>query len=169
MNPRYAPVALRAGHRCEYCRAPEVVFNFPFEVEHIIPVSRGGLDTESNWALACRSCNLRKATHLSGIDPENQVIVRLFHPREDRWEEHFQLDIESGRIEGLTVTGRVTVARLEIREVATSEMEHCEVFRWFQPGKEIFLDLEKFEEILDAILECIDQLRDNPQQYVRTT
>ena len=107
MNPRYAQVALRAGHRCEYCRAPEVVFNFPFEVEHIIPVSRGGLDTEFNWALACRSCNLRKATHLSGIDPENRAIVRLFHPREDRWEEHFQLDSESGRIEGLTVTGRV--------------------------------------------------------------
>ena len=114
MNPRYAQVALRAGHRCEYCRAPEVVFNFPFEVEHIIPVSGGGLDTESNWALACRSCNLRKATHLSGIDPENQAIVRLFHPREDRWEEHFRLDIESGRIEGLTVTGRATVTRLEM-------------------------------------------------------
>ena len=48
MNPRYAQVALRAGHRCESCRAPEVVFNFPFEVEHIIPVSRGGLDTEFN-------------------------------------------------------------------------------------------------------------------------
>lgn len=114
MNPRYAQVALQAGHRCEYCRAPEVVFNFPFEVEHIIPVSRGGLDTEFNWALACRSCNLRKATHLSGIDPENQAIVRLFHPREDRWEEHFQLDSESGRIEGLTLTGRATVIRLEM-------------------------------------------------------
>ncbi len=48
MNPRYVQVALRAGHRCEYCHAPEVVFNFPFEVEHIIPVSRCGLDTESN-------------------------------------------------------------------------------------------------------------------------
>jgi hypothetical protein len=114
MNPRYIQVALRAEHRCEYCHAPEVVFNFPFEVEHIIPVSNGGLDTESNWALACRSCNLRKATHLSGIDPENQAIVRLFDPREDRGEEHFRLDIESGRIEGLTVTGRATVTRLEM-------------------------------------------------------
>ena len=36
MNPRYSAVAERAGHRCEYCGAPEVVFNFPFEVEHII-------------------------------------------------------------------------------------------------------------------------------------
>ena len=36
MNRFYSEVAERAGHRCEYCRAPEVVFNFPFEVEHII-------------------------------------------------------------------------------------------------------------------------------------
>ena len=27
MNPRYARVAGRAGHRCEYCRAPEAIFN----------------------------------------------------------------------------------------------------------------------------------------------
>lgn len=114
MNPRYAQVALRAGHRCEYCRAPEVVFNFPFEVEHIIPVSRGGLDTEPNWALACRSCNLRKAMHLSGVDPESQAVARLFHPRGDRWQQHFQLDLESGRIEGLSIIGKATVARLEM-------------------------------------------------------
>ena len=63
MNPRYARVALRAEHRCEYCRALEAIFNFPFEVEHIVPVSREGVDFETNWALACRSYNLRQATH----------------------------------------------------------------------------------------------------------
>jgi hypothetical protein len=36
MNPRHARVAARAAHRCEYCHAPEALFNFPFEVEHII-------------------------------------------------------------------------------------------------------------------------------------
>jgi hypothetical protein len=118
MNPRYVQVALRAGHRCEYCRAPEAVFNFPFEVEHIIPVSRGGTDTEANWALACRSCNLRKAAHMSGVDPESQGAVRLFHPREDRWKEHFQADPGSGEITGLTAVGRTTIARLEMNGTA---------------------------------------------------
>lgn len=118
MNPRYADVALRARHRCEYCRAPEAVFNFPFEVEHIIPASRGGTDTETNWALACRSCNLRKATHIGGIDPGIQAVVRLFHPREDRWEEHFHVHTVSGEIEGLTPIGRATVARLEMNSDA---------------------------------------------------
>ena len=69
MNPHYAQVALQAGHRCEYCHAPEAVFNFPLEVEHIVPLSRGDDDTAANWALACRACNLYKATHLSGSDP----------------------------------------------------------------------------------------------------
>jgi len=35
MNSFYTLVADRAAHRCEYCHAPELVFNFPFEVEHI--------------------------------------------------------------------------------------------------------------------------------------
>ena len=60
MNPHYVEIARRANHRCEYCQAPEVVFNFPFEVEHIIPLSRQGANDQTNLALACRSCNLRK-------------------------------------------------------------------------------------------------------------
>lgn len=52
MNPHYTQVAIRAAHRCEYCHAPEAVFNFPMEVEHIVPVSRGGDDNTTNWALA---------------------------------------------------------------------------------------------------------------------
>jgi HNH endonuclease len=118
MNPHYAQVALRAGHRCEYCHAPEAVFNFPLEVEHIVPLSRGGEDTATNWALACRACNLYKATHLTGSDPENHAVVRLFHPREDRWEEHFQVATESGEIMGCSPVGRVTVTRLEMNSIA---------------------------------------------------
>lgn len=55
------------------------------------------------------------------------------------------------------------------RGIAIPEVRRCEVFRWFQPGEEIFLDRDRFEEILDAVLECIAQLRDNPWQFVRTT
>lgn len=48
MNAHYPEVALRADHRCEYCHAPEAVFHFAFEVEHIAPDSRGGIDNEGN-------------------------------------------------------------------------------------------------------------------------
>jgi len=118
MNPHYAQVALRAGHRCEYCHAPEAVFNFPLEVEHIVPVARGGDDTAANWALACRACNLYKAMHVNGSDPESHEMVRLFHPREDRWENHFQVVIESGEIVGRTSIGRATAARLGMNSAA---------------------------------------------------
>ena len=118
MNPHYTPVALRAGHRCEYCHAPEAVFNLPLEVEHIVPVSRGGDDTAANWALACRACNLYKATHVHGSDPESHAVVRLFHPREDQWEDHFRVAAESGEIEGLTPVGSATVARLGMNSAA---------------------------------------------------
>lgn len=114
MNPRYGQVALRAEHRCEYCHAPEAVFNFPFEVEHITPVALGGSDELSNLALACRSCNLRKAAHRSGLDPASQAVVLLFHPRQDLWEEHFRATAPSGEIEGLTAIGRATVTRLQM-------------------------------------------------------
>lgn len=118
MNPRYPQVALRAGHRCEYCHAPEAVFNLPLEVEHIMPVTRGGEDNTANWALACRACNLYKAAHVSGSDPVSKTAVRLFHPRTDQWEDHFQVDPESGTILGLTPIGRATVARLSMNRRA---------------------------------------------------
>jgi hypothetical protein len=118
MNPHYPEVALRAGHRCEYCHAPEAVFNLPLEVEHIVPLARGGEDTAANWALACRACNLYKAAHVTGRDPESSVVVRLFHPREEQWDDHFQVAPESGEIVGRTPIGRATVTRLGLNSAA---------------------------------------------------
>jgi len=118
MNPLYVRVALRAGHRCEYCHAPEAVFNFSFEVEHIVPVARGGTSNEANLAMACRSCNLRKAVHLSGEDPQSGEMVRLFRPREETWEGHFVVKEESDEVLGLTPIGRATIARLDMNSPA---------------------------------------------------
>lgn len=114
MNPNYQLVADRANHRCEYCHAPELVFNFPFEVEHIIPLSRKGADSEENLALACRSCNLRKGNRISAIDTNSNTDVRFFHPRKDEWDKHFQPDTVSGKINGKTSIGEVTVDSLEM-------------------------------------------------------
>ncbi|MEQ8386764.1 MAG: HNH endonuclease signature motif containing protein [Coleofasciculus sp. A1-SPW-01] len=118
MNPFYTLVADRAFHRCEYCHAPELVFNFPFEVEHIIPLYRGGANAEFNLALACRSCNLRKGTRISGLDPESNREVSLFHPRQDLWDDHFQVDSDSGKLVAKTPIGRVAIAYLEMNSQA---------------------------------------------------
>lgn len=42
--------------RCAYCNEPLL----RWEVDHVIPVSRGGADTPDNLALACSRCNNQK-------------------------------------------------------------------------------------------------------------
>jgi hypothetical protein len=121
MNKRYAGVAERAGHRCEYCHAPEAIFNLPFEVEHIAPRSRGGADDESNLALSCRSFNLFKSDQETSIDEETREVVPLFHPRRDRWDEHFRVEPEGGALQGLTPVGRVTVVCLRMNRAVQRE------------------------------------------------
>jgi hypothetical protein len=121
VNPHYVRVAARAGHRCEYCRAPEVVFNFPFEVEHIVPPMHGGTDVDDNLALSCRACNVRKGAQVRHVDPVTRSTVRFFDPRRDRWEDHFRVDVGAGVIEGMTAMGRATVARMAMNTDAQVE------------------------------------------------
>jgi hypothetical protein len=118
MNPYYSAIAERANHRCEYCHAPELVFNFPFEVEHITPLSQQGTNDESNLALACRSCNLRKGTRISGIDNDSNSEVQFFHPRQNLWGEHFQIDTETGMVMEINAVGKVTVENLKMNSAA---------------------------------------------------
>jgi hypothetical protein len=114
MNSQYSQVAERAAHRCEYCRAPEAIFNFPFEVEHIVPTSKRGADDAANLALACRSCNLFKLDHLAGIDLDTNQEAGLFNPRRDSWHEHFNVEPDSAKIRGKTAAGRATIERLRM-------------------------------------------------------
>lgn len=46
------------GRRCAYCGAT----GQKLQIEHIIPVVRGGSDSLSNLTLACQPCNLQKNT-----------------------------------------------------------------------------------------------------------
>ena len=98
MNRWYPFVGARADFRCEYCRAPERGANFAFEVEHIHPQALEGQTVSENLALSCRACNLFKADHVVGVDPETGVSVRLFHPRNDVWTDHFELDYATPRL-----------------------------------------------------------------------
>jgi len=82
-------VRIRAKFQCEYCRMPEIVAMTDFEIDHIIARSHGGETNAGNLALACFHCNSFKGPNLAGIDPHSRRIVRLFHPRKDRWKAHF--------------------------------------------------------------------------------
>lgn len=50
----------RDGWRCRYCGDTEG----PFECDHVLPISRGGSNDESNLATACRRCNRSKRAKL---------------------------------------------------------------------------------------------------------
>jgi hypothetical protein len=70
--------------------------------------------------LACHRCNLRKGPNLTGVDPVNGEVVPLFHPRRDRWAEHFLL--RGVRIQGPTPAGRATVHVLAINDARRVEL-----------------------------------------------
>ncbi|HEY3242492.1 MAG TPA: HNH endonuclease [Phycisphaerae bacterium] len=114
MNLAYGWVAQRAEFRCEYCRAPATLFNFNFEIEHILPLSRGGDDSPANLALACRACNAFKGSTVTGRDPATHAEVELFHPHRHRWDEHFRFEPQGAEVLGVTPIGRATAARLQL-------------------------------------------------------
>jgi hypothetical protein len=105
-------VALRAGSRCEYCGLSQEGQEATFHVDHIVPKASGGVTRAENLALACVSCSLRKEARRSAIEPSSGRRVAFFHPRRQRWRDHFRW--EGVRILGLTPTGRVTVAALQM-------------------------------------------------------
>ena len=102
----------RASGRCEYCRMRQEFDELTFQVEHIIPRKHNGPDEPGNLALACFACNNHKGTNLSGLDSQTGQMTRLFHPRQDKWDEHFEW--KQGRLIGLTAIGRTTIDVLAI-------------------------------------------------------
>jgi hypothetical protein len=114
----YVPLALRreihqrAAGRCEYCRIHEDDCYMPHEVDHIYAEKHGGSTTEHNLCLCCVICNRHKGSDLASLDPLTGEITPLFHPRRDRWADHFRID--GAMIEPLTPQGRVTVRLLQM-------------------------------------------------------
>jgi hypothetical protein len=108
-------VRQRAGNCCEYCRLPESAGTVTFHVDHIIPVKHDGEDDTDNLCLACYHCNGYKGADIAGFDPVTRDLTRLYHPREQVWNDHFRLE-EGAVIVGLTPEGRTTARVLRFNE-----------------------------------------------------
>ena len=107
-----AEVARRANHRCEYCLIHEDDAGFPRQLDHILSLKHAGSSTADNLAYACVLCNRHKGTDVASVEPRTGKVFRLFHPRQDRWSDHFQLVGEF--IEPSTEIGEVTVRLLRL-------------------------------------------------------
>lgn len=125
-----AHVRQRAANRCEYCRLHQDQSVLQFHIEHIIPRKHGGDSTERNLALACNHCNLHKGPNLTGIDPKTNKIVRLFHPRRQKWQTHFHAN-------GVTIVGRTAVSRSTIRVLEMNGDEQLQLRETLQSLKQL--------------------------------
>ena len=102
----------RAGRCCEYCLVPNSAVFASHEIDHIIAQKHGGATETDNLALSCTLCNKHKGSDLGSLDPDTGELVPLFHPRQDRWTDHFQLD--GARFEPLSAKARVTIKLLHL-------------------------------------------------------
>jgi hypothetical protein len=120
-NALRALVCRRVGDICEYCRLPQTASCIVrFHVEHIIARQHGGQTEPDNLALACSYCNFHKGPNIAGLDPESGQLVPLFHPRRDRWKDHFGW-------KGATIVGRTPIGRATAELLAMNDWQRTEL------------------------------------------
>jgi hypothetical protein len=101
---------------------PEAASDFTFPVDHVIARQHQGQTTLENLALACPRCNAHKGPNLATVDWPSEDLVRLYRPRQDRWEDHFRM--EGAVIMGGTAIGKGTARLFDMnsaRRVATRQ------------------------------------------------
>jgi len=109
-------IRLAARQRCGYCLSPQQLVMARLEIEHIVPLAKGGSNDEANLWLACPICNSHKADKVVGIDPETGTETALFNPRQQRWADHFRWTASGLYLVGLTSTGRATIVALHLND-----------------------------------------------------
>jgi hypothetical protein len=110
----------RASYHCEYCQAFQQII-VSLEIDHIIPVSLGGKTELDNLCASCDKCNNYKKNAIEAIDPHTNTVQRLFNPRSQQWEHHFQWSEDGLILIGLTPIGRATIERLKLNRTAIIE------------------------------------------------
>lgn len=120
MSQVYIPAELRrrvteeGRSRCGYCLTSQAIVAVPMHIEHIVPLAVGGQTVPENLWLACPLCNGYKGVQTHAVDPETSERVPLFHPRAQRWDEHFAWSEDGTEIIGQTSVGRATVQALRL-------------------------------------------------------
>jgi len=114
----------RARGCCEYCRSQLDYATQSFSVEHIAPRTRGGKTELDNLAFACQGCNGHKYTKTAGYDSVSNQFAPLYHPRQQKWRNHFRWNNDFSLIVGVTPTGRATVDTLQLNRHGVQNLRH---------------------------------------------
>ena len=128
-------VRQRASNRCEYCLSHQDYVMGILQIDHVMPVAKGGSNAEDNLCLACELCNQYKWTQTEGLDSQTGETVALFHPRQQKWHEHFTWSEDGTAIIGLTACGRSTVIALRLNNsIAVTVRRNWVRAGWHPPG-----------------------------------
>lgn len=69
---------------------PQSCTQLPHEADHIRAQKHRGPATLKNLCWACALCNAHKGSDASAYVPGTDELVRLFNPRVDPWDDHFE-------------------------------------------------------------------------------
>lgn len=116
-HPRHELVRSRYGGCCGYCGVSEVDAAGELTVDHFIPSSAAGDDSDDNLVYCCSRCNLYKADFLPDARQTAQGL-QLLYPLRDRTDTHFRLDERTGLLVPYTERGRLHIAVLHLNRSA---------------------------------------------------
>lgn len=86
MTKFFKAAFFHSGHRCVYC-CRDLLTDFDTfmlaEEDHLVPLSKGGTDSQENVVIACAVCNRLKGNYapVNGFDPSkrNEYIIDVRH------------------------------------------------------------------------------------------
>lgn len=69
---------LESGFRCEYCNR-DLLASFndydSWQIDHVIPLSKGGIHEYDNMAVSCKTCNFLKRDYLPTGETRNERLA----------------------------------------------------------------------------------------------
>ena len=128
-------VFARAEYRCEYCLSPLSHSVQPYDVEHIIPLSKNGINELDNLACSCGGCNGHKYNKTHALDLISEQIVPLYNPRLMDWKLHFAWSADFTEMIGISSTGRATIETLHLNRVGAVNIRRLLLLDGLHPPK----------------------------------
>ena len=94
---------------------PEEDVFYRHQIDHVISLKHDGETVPENLAYACFPCNNSKGTDIGTVLLPNKIFSRLYNPRSDNWNEHFEID--AGVIYSKSIIGDATLKILKFNEI----------------------------------------------------
>ena len=160
-HPKHNEVRSRCHAQCGYCGVHEDDIGGELTVDHFVPVSAGGDDSDDNLVYACFRCNLFKSD-FSPTDKDRSNGHVLLHPLRDSVASHVRLDETTGRLESLTETGRFHLAVLHLNRPALVTLRLRQRYQELLQARRNLLEAETKElrAIISAQEKYITYLKD---------